>query len=91
MEQLRKEAFGEWVNHLHAFKNPDKTIPPGENVVFPSEDEVENNRTLLILEEGLPKGVKEKKHDTILGMGDLQDSVGVGHCTRVYQEPACAL
>ena len=60
MEQLRKEAFGEWVDHLHTFENPDETMPPGEKVVFPSEDEVEDNRTQVLLEKGLPVGVKEK-------------------------------
>ena len=60
MEQLRKDAFGDWVDHLHTFENPDETLPPGEKVVFPSEEEVEDNRTQVILEKGLPEGVKEK-------------------------------
>ena len=37
MEQLRKDEFGDWVDHLHTFENPDETMPPGEKVVFPRE------------------------------------------------------
>ena len=48
MEQLRKDAFGDWVNHLHTFENPDETLQPGEKVVIPVEEEVEDNRMQVI-------------------------------------------
>ena len=55
METLRKDAYGDWVDHLHTFKNPDETMSPGEKVVFPSEEEVEDNRTQIILEKDYQK------------------------------------
>ena len=59
MEGIKKKAFGGWVKTLHEYKDPEKELPPGTNVQFPSEKAAHDNRKMVELEEGLPEGTDE--------------------------------
>ena len=37
MEELREDALKNWISELHNHKDPNKSLPEGESIIFPSE------------------------------------------------------
>ena len=65
MEELRKKAFDGWVKTLHRYNDPEKELPPGTRVQFPSKRAVLDNRSQVELEEGLPEGMDENAEKSL--------------------------
>ena len=60
IEGLRKAALNNWIEELHQHTDPNKSLPHGERIIFPAENQVLDNRRQVVFEKGIPMTINRQ-------------------------------